>query len=88
MKKNKIDVFTGLGSFVDANIILITKADGSTEQITTSKVVIATGSKPITPAAMNYDKVRVITSTEALQIRKVAQINGHHWCWRHWTRIG
>ncbi|MBK8389788.1 MAG: dihydrolipoyl dehydrogenase [Saprospiraceae bacterium] len=71
MKKNKIDVFTGLGSFVDANNILITKADGSTEQITTSKVVIATGSKPITPAAMNYDKVRVITSTEALQIEKL-----------------
>ncbi len=71
MKKNKIDVFHGHGSFVDANTVNIAKDDGSSEKITASKVVIATGSKPITPAAFNYDKKRVITSTEALNIDKV-----------------
>jgi dihydrolipoamide dehydrogenase len=34
----------------------------------TKYAIIATGSKPITPAAMGYDKQRVITSTEALNI--------------------
>ena len=71
MKKNKIDVYHGHGSFVNANTISIAKADGKTETIETAKTIIATGSKPITPAAFNYDKKRVITSTEALNIKKV-----------------
>lgn len=68
MKKNKIDVYHGHGSFVDANHILIAKADGSTETLETTNTIIATGSKPVVPASFNYDKKRVITSTEALNI--------------------
>ncbi|HQU58461.1 MAG TPA: FAD-dependent oxidoreductase, partial [Saprospiraceae bacterium] len=63
MKKNKIDVLTGHGSFVDAHTISIAKADGTTETIETEKAIIATGSKPIVPGNFNYDKKRVITST-------------------------
>lgn len=71
MKKNKITVFHGHGSFVNTNTINVAKADGSNETVETDKVIIATGSKPITPAAFNYDKNRVITSTEALNIQDV-----------------
>jgi len=71
MKKNKITIYTGHGSFVDANHISIAKADGTAETIETDKVIIATGSKPIVPASFNYDKNRVITSTEALNIESV-----------------
>jgi dihydrolipoamide dehydrogenase len=71
MKKNKIDVYNGLGSFVTSNKILVTKSDGTTQEIETSKTIIATGSKPIVPANFNYDKKRVITSTEALKITEV-----------------
>lgn len=71
MKKNKIEVVTGHGSFKDKNTIIVTSADGTTKEVTASKIIIATGSKPITPAFMNYDKNRVITSTEALKIEKV-----------------
>ncbi|MAT52963.1 MAG: dihydrolipoyl dehydrogenase [Saprospirales bacterium] len=71
MKKNKIDVHHGHASFVDANTISIAKGDGKTEEVKTDKVIIATGSKPIVPEAFNYDKKRVITSTEALNITKV-----------------
>lgn len=71
MKKNKIDVHHGFGSFQDKNHIVVKKEDGSTEVLETEKVIIATGSKPITPAMFNYDKKRVITSTEALNITKV-----------------
>jgi dihydrolipoamide dehydrogenase len=62
MKKNKIDVFTGHGSFLDAHTIEVKKDDGSKEQVETEKVIIATGSKPLVPEAFNYDKKRVITS--------------------------
>lgn len=71
MKKNSIEVFEGVGSFVDANNIKVTKSDGSAETIQTQKTIIATGSKPVTPESFGYDKNRVITSTEALQIDKV-----------------
>jgi dihydrolipoamide dehydrogenase len=71
MKKNKIDVLYGHGSFVNKNTIKVTAADGSAREIETQKVIIATGSKPITPANFNYDKKRVITSTEALNIEAV-----------------
>lgn len=71
MKKNKITVYHGHGSFVNKNKISIKKEDGTTEEIEMDKTIIATGSKPITPPAFNYDKNRVITSTEALNISKV-----------------
>ncbi len=71
MKKNKIDVYHGHGAFITKNKIGITKTDGSKEEIETDKTIIATGSKPITPAVFNYDKKRVITSTEALEIDKL-----------------
>ncbi len=69
MKKNKIDVLQGLGSFVDKNTI---KISGEKEQtITTDKVIIATGSKPSSLPFINLDKKRVITSTEALQLKEI-----------------
>jgi dihydrolipoamide dehydrogenase len=71
MKKNKIDVFTGHGSFVNANLIKVVGSDGAETMINAQKVIIATGSKPIIPAAFNYDKKRVITSTEALNLESV-----------------
>jgi dihydrolipoamide dehydrogenase len=71
MKKNKIDTYYGWGSFVDAHTLKVEKSDGAIEEIKTDKVIIATGSKPNTPAAFNYDGNRVITSTEALEITKV-----------------
>jgi len=72
MKKNKIDVFYGHGSFASPNDLNIAMSDGSDDQTISGKnFIIATGSKPITPAMMNYDKNRVITSTEALNITKV-----------------
>jgi len=71
MNKNKIETLHGHGSFKDANTILITKDDGSTQEVTSKKIIIATGSKPIAPPAFNYDKNRIITSTEALNINKV-----------------
>jgi len=71
MKKNKIDVHHGHGSFVDKNTVVVKTTDGKESKITGDNIIIATGSKPITPASFNYDKNRVITSTEALNIEKL-----------------
>ena len=70
MKKNKVDVIYGHGTFLDKNTISVATADGEAK-VESDKVIIATGSKPIVPAAFNFDKKRVITSTEALNIAKL-----------------
>lgn len=71
MKKNKITVFTGHGSFISKNNIEVNKADGTKEQIQAAKTIIATGSKPSSLPGINIDKKRIITSTEALELNEV-----------------
>ncbi len=70
MKKNKIDVINGVGSFVDKNTISV-NSDKEKHTITTEKVIIATGSKPASLPFINIDKKQVITSTEALELKEV-----------------
>ncbi len=71
MKKNKITVYTGVGSFESKTILNITKADGTKEQIESAKTIIATGSKPSSLPGIEIDKKRIITSTEALELQEV-----------------
>lgn len=73
MKKNKVDVLQGHGSFVNANKISVAKDDGTTEEVETDKVIIATGSQATLPPNFNFDGKRVISSTEALEIQEVPQ---------------
>lgn len=68
MKKNKIDVYTGMGSFQDKNIINIQSAEGKKDSIQTKRTIIATGSKPSSLPGITIDKKRIITSTEALTL--------------------
>ncbi len=71
MKKNKIEVYQGLGSFVDKNTIKVRKEDGEEEEIKGKNIIIATGSKPASLPFIKLDKERVITSTEALNLKEV-----------------
>lgn len=71
MDKNKVTVFEGLGSFVDATHIAISKADGTSETIEAKNIIIATGSKPSNLPFIKLDKERIITSTEALKLPEV-----------------
>ena len=71
MKKNKIDVYHGMGSFVNKNTIKVTPSEGEVTQIETDKTIIATGSKPASLPFIEIDKKRVITSTEALELKEV-----------------
>ena len=71
MKKNKIDVFHGTGSFVDKNTIEIKAKEGKGNTITTEKIIIATGSKPTPLPFAAFDGKRIISSTEALELKEV-----------------
>lgn len=71
MKKNKIDVHQGLGVFKDKNTVIIQKEGSKKEDISGKNIIIATGSKPANLPFINLDKERIITSTEALELKEV-----------------
>ena len=71
MDKNKIDVHIGLGSFIDKNNLKVTAADGKETNIQGKNIIIATGSKPNYFPGMEPDKKRIITSTEALELKEI-----------------
>lgn len=71
MKKNKVEVFTGVGSFLTPNKIIVTDSENSTKEIETKNVIIATGSKPVELPFIPMDYSRTITSTEALSLKEI-----------------
>ena len=71
MEKNKIEVFTGLGSIVDKNTVKVTGNDNKETLLQTKNILLATGSKPNFFPGMEPDKKRIITSTEALNMTEI-----------------
>ena len=71
MKKNGVAVFQGTGSFKAKGTILLTANDGSQIDLNYEKAIIATGSKPAGLPGIEPDKKRIITSTEALNLKEV-----------------
>ena len=69
MKKNKISVYEGLGSFIDKNTVKVEGKDK--KELKTKNIVIATGSKPGNLPFIEVDKERIITSTEALSLNEI-----------------
>lgn len=70
MEKNKVTVYNGMGSFASKNSILI-KGKDKEETIEAKNIIIATGSKPNFFPGMEPDKKRIITSTEALEMKEI-----------------
>jgi dihydrolipoamide dehydrogenase len=68
MRKNKVTVIRGMGSFLDNDTIKVQGADNQDLKVKAGKYIIATGSKPATIPGVNIDKERIITSTEALNL--------------------
>ena len=71
MKKNKIDVFVGTGSFLSTTEIQVAKKDGEIVKLTAKNTIIATGSKPMSLPGVEINKKNIITSTEALKLKEV-----------------
>jgi dihydrolipoamide dehydrogenase len=60
-----------MASFVTKNKIAVTNSKGEKQEIETEKTIIATGSKPTALPFLPIDKKRVITSTEALELKEI-----------------
>ena len=69
MDKNKIKVLHGMGRFVDATHVEV--VGEKTETVEAKNIIIATGSKPANLPFIALDKERIITSTEALELKEI-----------------
>ena len=70
MKKNKIEVYRGRASFVDAHRVRVS-GEGEPLELGAHHVIIATGSAPVELPFMPFDGERIISSTEALALPSV-----------------
>jgi len=71
MKKNKVDVYHGRAKVRGATLVEVRGENDA--DLTTSRVLIATGGMPIALPALPFDGKRVISSTEALALDKVPE---------------
>lgn len=67
-ERNRVQVFHGEASFVDQHTLQIKRDDDSIEQITTNKVVIATGSRPYSPPDIDFSHPRIYNSDSILSL--------------------
>lgn len=65
-KARKVKHVQGRASFIDNTTLAV---EGSDETITFKHAIIATGSRPFIPGPLALDSERVMTSTEALELR-------------------
>ncbi len=71
MKKNKITVFQGHGTFVNSTTVEVSNEGKAAITLNAPKIIIATGSKPASLKGVEVDKKRIITSTEALNLKEI-----------------
>ncbi|GMQ78904.1 MAG: dihydrolipoyl dehydrogenase [Anaerolineae bacterium] len=66
MKKNKIDVYEGTGTFTGKNSLRVDLNDDSSEEIASRDFIIATGARPYSIPGVEIDGEKIITYFEAI----------------------
>lgn len=72
-KKNKITVVKGFGKLISAGKMLVTKEDGTSEEITANNIILATGARSKEMAGFKQDGKNIIGYREALSLEKLPQ---------------
>jgi dihydrolipoamide dehydrogenase len=70
MKANNVDVFDGLGTVDASRNVTVAKNDGSQEQFSADKIILATGSIPLLPPFPGIDGNNVINSDTCWNLPK------------------
>jgi dihydrolipoamide dehydrogenase len=66
MRKNSVQVFTGMGSFVEPKKIQVESEDGEAQEIEADYILIATGSGVRTLPGLDLDGERIISSDDVV----------------------
>jgi dihydrolipoamide dehydrogenase len=68
-----VDLIEGRASLVSARTVRIVGSDGSSTEIESDRLIIATGSRPARVPGFHFDGSRIITSDEAVQLTRVPE---------------
>ena len=71
LKKNKVTYFKGTGSFKSKNEVSIKDEKNKETTISSEKIIIATGSVPVSLPGIDFDEKIIVSSTGALKLEKV-----------------
>ena len=71
LKKNKVSYFKGTGSFKSKNEILIKDSENKETHVEADKIIIATGSLPVSLPGVKFDEKVIVSSTGALKLEQV-----------------
>ncbi|MXV82357.1 dihydrolipoyl dehydrogenase [Candidatus Poribacteria bacterium] len=73
LKANGVDTFNGTATLIDRNTIVVSKPDGTTEQLDAKNIIIATGSEPAEPPVFEIDENQVLTTTGILNLTELPE---------------
>ncbi|MBC7782790.1 MAG: Si-specific NAD(P)(+) transhydrogenase [Burkholderiales bacterium] len=71
MRRNRVEVYSGVASFVDANTVRIRREGDETIDIRGLNVLVAVGTDPARPANVPFTAGKIIDSTELLSLSKL-----------------
>lgn len=66
-----VALIEGRGSLLSPDVVRVVQKDGKTMDVKSDKVIIATGSRPATIPGIPFDGDRVISSNDAVQLKKI-----------------
>lgn len=66
--RNRVTLFHGEASFIDANTLQIIRKDGSKDIVSAAQIAIATGSRPYTPSDIDFNHPRIYNSDTILTL--------------------
>ncbi len=71
LKKNKVTYFQGTGSFKSKNEIMVKSNTNKETSIQADKIIIASGSIPVSLPGIKFDEEVIVSSTGALKLNQV-----------------
>lgn len=69
-KQRSVTYVQGKAGFVNSNTLKVAKSNGSTENLTFDRIILATGSRPAIIPSLKLDSPRVMDSTAALDLKE------------------
>lgn len=68
LSRNRVELLTGTGHFVDEHTVAITGADAGERTVTADRIVIAVGTRPARPSSVAFDGATIVDSDQILDI--------------------
>jgi NAD(P) transhydrogenase len=73
LTRNHVSLFDGVARFLDRTTVAITSHDGRRQVVDAGAIVIATGSRPARPAAVEFDDESILDSDGILNLARIPQ---------------